>query len=71
MVELHPRSTEPFLYLKALLLLWLSGNKGLQGFMMMVVIRIVADVTVSLSAFAEIYIASPAEEKTLIRSNVK
>lgn len=44
---------------------WLSSNKGLQGFMMMLVIKIATDVTVSSSAFAEIYIASPSGNKDI------
>lgn len=47
MVELHPGTTEPLLYFKILLTFQLSRNTGLQGFMMMVVIKIATDVTVS------------------------
>lgn len=47
MMDSYSGTTEPFLYFKTLLKFQLSGNKCLQGFMMMVVIKIATDVTVS------------------------
>lgn len=55
MVELHPGTTEPLLYFKMLLIFQWSSNKGLQGFMMMVVIKIATDVTVSSQPLLDLY----------------
>lgn len=55
MVELHTRTTEPLLYFKTLLMLQLSSNKGLQGFMMMAVIKVATDVTVSSQTLLDLY----------------
>lgn len=54
MVELHPGSTDPLLHFK-MLIFQLSSNKGLQGFMMMVVIKIATDVTVSSQPLLDLY----------------
>lgn len=53
-VELHPGNTEPLLHFKTLMF-QLSSNKGLQGFMMLVVIKIATDVTVSSQPLLDLY----------------